>query len=363
MTVPDWVDPASADDAPAPAGDESRRREAPPVPPDPVLAEKPVLEWTKEDWASWIESSSGSPSPEAERVQDTGGTPGDPVVPSEGAGADATASEMLEGGREVEVRADAGATGWPDLPLPDDDERPWDEDSGFPIVDIRLPEDEADGSAIDDERPWDEPPDLAAEAAEPVPAAPSDLVDRNAPRWDEPPGLAAEAAESVPAAPSDLVDRNAPRWDEPPELRTEAGPDRESYQASAPVGWRGAPFGDVGGLPAAEAAPVDEPDLPGPVSSELSPPPLVWPLRDVPATLEAAALRAPATGPAPPRPVAGPRRAEGPRADGRVAVERSHRVRSALGLMVVAVTVGIIVAGLITVTVFAIGVALRRAVG
>ena len=45
------------------------------------------------------------------------------------------------------------------------------------------------------------------------------------------------------------------------------------------------------------------------------------------------------------------------------APEVSHRVRSAFGLLGVAMSVGVVVAGLITVAVFAISVALRHAVG
>ncbi|MFP5378092.1 MAG: hypothetical protein ACLGIO_15095, partial [Acidimicrobiia bacterium] len=46
-----------------------------------------------------------------------------------------------------------------------------------------------------------------------------------------------------------------------------------------------------------------------------------------------------------------------------VVVERPHRVRSAVGLLAIAVLVGAMVAALVTVAVFALGVALRRAVG
>ena len=328
MTLPEWVDPASPDD-PRPAhSDEDARPDVPPDGLDSALTEKPVLEWTSEDWARWIESSASSPAPEPELAEESAGsaddTPAAPKYPAE----DSAADEGVDG-PVIDVDVEAGSVQWPPLPSTDD-ERTWDEESAFPIVDIRLPEDDAAHSVADGERPWDEPPGLAVEAAEPV-------VDRHA--------NLAEAIERP--------------WDEPPGLTTEAEQEREPVGNDEPLGEPPSLFGVAGRQPPFETAPIPGPDLAHP-GTELSPPPLMWPLPADPApreTVATAPLRPVRAAPAPP--TVAPVRAE----PAVVTVERSRRIRSALGLLVIAVTVGIIVAGLITVSVFAIGVALRRALG
>lgn len=343
MTLPEWVDPASPDDPRPARGDEDPRPEVPPDP-DPVLTEKPVLEWTREDWARWIESSASSPAPEPERAEESARSADDVTAAPQDPAEDPAADEGVDGGPAIEVDVEAGSVQWPPLPSTDD-ERAWDEESGFPIVDIRLPEDGATHAVTDGERPWDEPPGLAVEAAEPVVDRQANLADDNERPWDEPPGLTTEAGQ-------------------------EAGQEGKPVGKGEPLGGPPSLFGAAARMPPFEAAPFEATPIPAPdlahsASAELSPPPLVWPLPADPAPIEPVATVPPR--PVPPRPV---RAAPAPptiapvRAEPAVlTVERSHRIRSALGLLMVAVTVGIIVAGLITISVFAIGVAVRRALG
>ncbi|HEX2701063.1 MAG TPA: hypothetical protein VHM89_12750 [Acidimicrobiales bacterium] len=96
------------------------------------------------------------------------------------------------------------------------------------------------------------------------------------------------------------------------------------------------------------------------------------PTRVEPAVAQRPAERPPAPSPArstaraPSRPAPTPESYSSARTTVRSSAappEASHRVRSAFGLLGVAVSVGVIVAGLITIAIFAVSLALRRAVG
>ena len=172
-----------------------------------------------------------------------------------------------------------------------------------------------DGSALAPtaEDAWDDAPGATAVAA-PVDAAEA-----------EPYPWFAEEPEPAPAT-DDTEER---RWWEPdPRPTPTAPPELEARRDAA----------------AAEAlAELSTAPVP-------SRPPV--PVEGRPSTTRTPPRSAPATGSrtAPPRPQP-------------VVVERSHRVRSAFGLLGVAVLVGTVVAGLITVAIFIISLALRRAVG
>ncbi|MGH9179772.1 MAG: hypothetical protein ACRD0N_14610, partial [Acidimicrobiales bacterium] len=60
MTLPEWVDPSSPDDPRA--GGANEEGLPPPGTTDPVLATKPVLEWTHEDWARWVAGTTAAPA-------------------------------------------------------------------------------------------------------------------------------------------------------------------------------------------------------------------------------------------------------------------------------------------------------------
>ena len=140
------------------------------------------------------------------------------------------------------------------------------------------------------------------------------------------PAFAARREQAVPAegAPAGAEEREW--WEQsppPPErdVRPDAAPTRSVTGLTAPM------------------PPVAPPRPAGPAAATRSPG-------------RTPSRGAPATGVRPTPPRAQP-----------VVIEQTHRVRSALGLLGVAVLVGTIVAGLITVALFAVSVALRRAVG
>ncbi|MCA1671444.1 MAG: hypothetical protein LC799_04325, partial [Actinobacteria bacterium] len=144
MTLP-WVDPASENDPRAAVGEPGREGNAAPRPSDPVLSDKPVLEWTKEDWARWIDSSSRTSAAEAE--------PFDVADVTDDATDEAVGPGAAEADGVVEM-----------------DERPWNLESGFPIVDIGLPDEEQAHSLVDRDLLWDEQPEQAVKLEAPAPA-------------------------------------------------------------------------------------------------------------------------------------------------------------------------------------------------
>ncbi|MGH9282227.1 MAG: hypothetical protein ACRD0S_04765, partial [Acidimicrobiales bacterium] len=139
MSLPEWVDRSSPDD-PRAAGLAEESGEGQGTT-DPVLAGKPVLEWTADDWARWVAGEpvdvGGAPEPAAEpettatavvgRVEEDAHADLAPADGDAGAGAGAGSQEATEG----------------------------------PIVDIRLPEE--DGLGGDEPKWWDPPVALLAE--------------------------------------------------------------------------------------------------------------------------------------------------------------------------------------------------------
>ncbi|MGH9179022.1 MAG: hypothetical protein ACRD0N_10770, partial [Acidimicrobiales bacterium] len=287
---------------------------------------------------------------------------------------------------------------------PDGDAGEWDEGPDTPIVDIRLPEEDGvgpagvvdgagvgDGEGDGDGAPWWDPPlALLADEDEVAGAGPAitlgpdgwgEEVQGPAPEpaqerpWEEPPDLAVVA----PAAGETAGEEAERPWEEPPDLAAAGDNDRpwddeEEFERRAKV-WaeqhppvpQGRIFGGAGaaagaGAPAGEVETAVEalidrsasaagPALsPAPLEAtgELAPPPLEWPPEKVappPRHEPTRARPAVATRPAP----AGP-----------VLDEEPHRLRSAMGLLMLAVTLGVILAALVTAAVLGIGFALRQ---
>jgi hypothetical protein len=400
MTLPEWVDPSSPDDPRAGGANE----EGLPTPgtTDAQLASKPVLEWTHEDWARWVAGSTIDPGAEvrsaaveAERPAPQGGAgEGDGPVPAEGGGAAA----------DVE-----GEHGEPD------------EGPETPIVDIRLPEEDGfgagagSGDADGEEAWWDPPLALLADQDEAAGAGPAitlgpdgwdgsvvepaldpalDLAlqrSRDEPPewagvtageeatveeaerpWDEPPDLAVVA----PAGEEATVEEAERPGDEPPDLTTVADDrpwdDEAEFERRAAV-WAGeqppVPQGRIFGASAAAPAGAVADEVDDAVEAPLDWPPSRDPDPSSPplaATGELAPVspewrpeehaRVPRRPPAMPRPILAGRP---PRAE-RVVDEESHRFRAAVGLLMLAVTLGVVLAAVITAGFLAIGFALRQ---
>lgn len=309
MNLPEWVDPTSPDDpraaaaAPGPEGDG-----LPLGVEDPELADKPVLEWTKDDWARWV----------------LGGTPA----------ADAEAADA-----DAEPVVGAGPRAGPAAPVEVDDDGPHQ-----PIVDIRLPEED----------------DLV------VPAAPVPGGDEG---WDPPePAADLGAAEGeFGAGAGGQPDEDRP-WDDETEFERRAdlwagqgaatgpgsGDEPEDEPWAGPPGdrWSGARSAATALDPDTLAVPVPSPEE---AMAALAPASAAWPAGiadppgDRPPVAAAPAWRA---GGGWSRLEAAP-----------VEDSRSRRVRSLIGLLCLAVTMGVLIAALITVTIVALSLALRRAVG
>lgn len=294
MTVPGWVDP-DPDPREEPDDGGGQALVDPAEAPRPAasgldeLAEKPVLEWTNEDWALWIDSADTRPLP-------TSPAPGD-------------APESVPA-------ADIGPS---------------------------------------------EPPEPAADTE------PGEMPVDQGPEPEEP----AETGERViPAAAVETTPGDGGSTAGQPSGEFEAAPaEAEVDQAEADDDWAG-----VADHPWWESAPVvDEVTV-----LEGDPPTTVEPAPALGSPVEVTSPQpypSPSVYPSPPagpatrttRPMPAPRPAA--RTDRGVprpqapAPAGSHRVRSAFGLLGVAVMVGMVVAGLITVAIFAISLALRHAVG
>lgn len=401
----------------SPPDDESR---------DSTSTDKPVLEWTNEDWARWIDSGGGS-LPTA--------------APGAAAGTPAAAPELAATVDEPDAERSAAAPGpspaeavpaAPDAPPPVAEEAGAfeavapDRPDGDPAAESTVPR-VADGDVwafgavdpavsasgtgapevagsdrppfeagrpevVEDQRSFEAvEPDVAVTDDSQRPAAASQAADG--------PGLTAAEVETPPAIPEPAVEAPgpAPATDAP--APPEAAPAFEPAAALAPEpdAGRGEVAGIVGGgapeqvaaaaasdeapppsdgavlggdaddewaavsdHPWWESAPVLAPepvvfgeDPPTQVEAIVAPPALepVRPSRDRPPVRTTRPMPAPAPRPAHTDVI----RSQAP--------ERSHRVRSAFGLLGVAMSVGVVVAGLITVAIFAISLALRRAVG
>ena len=227
------------------------------------------------------------------------------------------------------------------------------------------------------------PPPLAGEPEPPTTVGGDDVAGPQRAARSEP--VTAEVGDDVPGPErAPLAAGPEDEW-----ARTGAGdapwPPAAAAEASAPVEpdwtWSPEPTGDdwsVDPGPGTTAGGTEDSDTDAPASwwSEATRAP-AWPETAPAPPAAAAPPRPPVAAPRPadrwdaraggertaPRtsPVTAPRPAA-PRPP-EVRIERSHRVRSAFGLLGVAVLVGMVVAALITVAIFAISVALRRAIG
>ena len=376
--MPQGADPGSPrDEAPAtatvpPAGD---------TPVGDPLGAKPVLEWTKDDWSRWIAQSPAVAAGPDARV-DEAAAADEPVALSEGvewvtpevavseAGTDQPIDEEEPPERRRDVDpADAGEGG-SDVVVAPDDPPPAaaSEPAAVPMV-------EGAGPHVEPEAARDR---AAAELLEEL-AMPS-----AAPREDG--GPVPDVAADDDQVRRERVDERVPPAVgevEPERMTSDAGddgpgPERAPLAAGPESEW-------------VRPRPSDTPPPPGAAAGEVSPPgerdwapmptPDDWPVdpasgagatvaetepveADAPPSWWSEATGAPAgrertaprTSPATARlPTAVPPR--------EVRLEPSHRVRSAFGLLGVAVLVGTVLAGLITVAIFVISVALRRAIG
>ncbi|HET7490132.1 MAG TPA: hypothetical protein VFJ85_19570 [Acidimicrobiales bacterium] len=271
MTLPEWVAPDPPDDT---AGGEAPGRPRP----DPGLDAKPVLEWTNEDWARWIETAEpvGLPAPETAREEPPEQEPVD-----HGAGDEPAPDEAVEAEPQAAVEPEA-----------------------------------------EDPEPRAAP--VETTEASPVAASTDNGTD--------------EAAE-VPTPPAD-DDAGEPDWGgvaEHPWWTSAPAPDEHATAVLATP--------SVASTPTATR--VDEPAPLQPVARPAQP-----------------AVRRPAAAKPKPKPARArarpaPARARKRRPDD----EGEHRVRSALGLLGMAVMTGAILAALITVAVVAVSLVVQRALG
>ncbi|MDP9402788.1 MAG: hypothetical protein M3P85_05520 [Actinomycetota bacterium] len=273
---------------------------APTAPASAALSEKPVLEWTTDDWARWIEQPPPvtGPAPEPDfflRPRD-----------------EPTTDEPHGEAGEAEMADPGGLLGEP-TPTPTPTPAPPDEAriEGGPKAALSLALDEPEGE--DDDRWWSSVAGLA-EPAPPVapPAGAPPLVEPPpvAPPPPPAPPLARPSAAPPPVAPPPV----APR---PPLAPPVAPP----LLASPPVAGPRPAGADV-----FAGWPQSVPGVPEAVPPPRSSPPL--------------------------RP-----------AVARDADDVAMRVRAGLSLLGVSVLVGAVAAGLITVAIFMAAVVLRRALG
>ena len=332
MSLPGWDEPDPAEEATnsrpdpaAEAGPEAlaagavRRADR-----SEDLTVKPVLDWTDEDWARWIDDAGSRPVPRpVEAAADEAAA--DEAAADEAAADEAAPWAPLGGG-------DVGAG------LADGDD--------WIVLDTALPAD-ADPEPV--------AVDLGPAGADPPGKGAWSAADRNEePAPDDspgqaglPPSITGSDDRVAAAAISAHVDPGAP-----------PGHDDEWAGVADHPWWESAPAADnANPLDLEPGTHVDTAPARVPVPT---PPAPREPPTDAP-QLSGATSRSPArpTRPMPAAPVGGTG-AGRPRP---VAPDPSHRVRSAFGLLVVAVTVGAVMAGLITVALFAISLALRHAVG
>ena len=389
---PERADPALPDepgDDTTEDGGPNHPDEGPVSTAEPSLDAKPVLEWTKEDWAAWIASppTSAPPEPEAEGPEaplrgesaveaPTAGrvawSPPPPPEPPEPPPTVDTPSEprpldWVGGDWEEEVWA-TGEHAPAAVNEPPPDVRVRDE----VIVDVGLSEEDdlldtgregrpsPDGPRLDlfagDVADVDEPPTetLAAVAPEPAAASTEPVADP----WD-----AADDALAGPGADPPRVDTTVgeePAVEEPAVDTTvgeEPGDHAWAFGPDRP--WWEPPFADPPSPPASMVShpPTGAVDL---TETTTVPPPAGAFPRPVRPEAGAVAQTPPRSTPATARDAVSRPRFDRPAP---LAESRPHRVRSAIGLLAVSVLVGLVLAALVTVAVFAIGVAIKRAVG
>ena len=348
MTVPRWVDPdpdprEDPDDGGDHPGHEPSEAPSPAVSGLDELAEKPVLEWTNEDWALWIDSADGSPLPTSPPA---GGAPeGEPAAGGEPDGEPATDAGPHETPEPGDgMAAGEGPTdGDPRPPDTDDDVEPADHGPG--IGDSAetgawvIPP--ADVTTAPDDRDWAAGQSGGETEAEVAATEPES--------WP----LTAEAVPAeATAEPADILVTDEATESEPvtAEAADEAADEDEWAGVADHPWWESAPAVDE-----ADVLDTDPPTTVEPVV-EVGPPVEVTPPQPYPSPPVYSSPRAT-------RPMPAPRTEQALPRPPMAAPVRSHRVRSAFGLLGVAVMVGMVVAGLITVAIFAISVALRHAVG
>ena len=372
MTLPGWVEP----DPPGDGGDDHGSEgphDAPgttaPEAVDPTedaepgsaeLDTKPVLEWTNDDWSRWIDNNDSAlprtpagvdtDPPSTDRPDAAGPEPAGPsdeLSAGEAPGAD----RPVAGGEDVET-PDVDADGEPAGGGADTLREPLRGDA-----DAGSDPGGASGSEAADDHPVEPDPfdtDTGTGLAWPGDPDPGTGV-----------GPGAEPAE--PAAwlsdpldePTEVVAVVPGRHEEPAADDEWAGVADHPWWESAPVLDEVNEF--AGGTepepePVTESTWGPEP-TPEPVSAPWVDPPERAPLAPPPDVFSSNRPR-----PAPGAPMGTSTAGAWAAAPTRI-VDPSHRVRSAFGLLGVAILVGTVTAGLITVAIFAVALALRHAVG
>ena len=382
MTLPRWVDPDPPDgdggtgDAGPASADDSQED----------LSQKPVLEWTNEDWARWVDSP-------------------DLALPDRGAGPDAEADAEGEAEAEVEVevevetggRAGEGEGDVAAAALVEPEAEP---DTAGPPEWVRLLEEVAPVGAAgvtptvaaepvaDAEAEVEPEPEVVAEPvadAEPPPAAGVIEVEPTVEEESAPTG---EWFFGTTERPDELDEGPAIVTGTFPAARSPVGPgepeapwtEEEWAEVAEHPWWQSAPEPDpasarlvavepepeieVGGASEAGEQPEPEPEREPEPAAEEEPVPLWASEALVPALPLSPPAPRPAPAPPPPRfAPAAPTRPAARRGPAVFVDETSHRIRAAFSLLGVAVLVGTVMAGLITIVVFAIALALRQAVG
>ena len=306
MTLPRWVGPDPPDGG---AGDTGDAGEAAGATGGEDLNVKPVLDWTNDDWARWIDST-------------------DTYLPPR---------EPAEG---------------PAVAEPGEDEETFEPE---PVV-----QDEARTSSPEDlaVASWDEEVrddlDLWTPASEPAGVV--------GPEPSESPLVAVpEPIEQELEPTGEWILEPKPKPVDPAASAESTGPwtDEEWAAVAEHPWWESAPEPDPA---TARVIRVQEPDEPGAPKDLGALPPLdARPTTLPPPPLEPVAESRPTPAPRITRPRPAP--AVRPSAPARMAADVTHRVRSAFGLLGVSLLIGTVMAGLITVILFALSLALRRAVG
>lgn len=334
--MPRWVEPDPPDDG---GGDTGGAGETPAESTDRGdLSQKPVLEWTNDDWARWVDSP-GLALPHDDEPEEQGEGRDEPVPatapPAEAAYEPAPGAPPEPPGPEwVRLLEEVAPAGAADVVEP------------APVEPGRdgAPGDEGDGAEVDEELAPTGEWFLALDEGDDEPGGGPAIVTGTFPVARPP-----AAGETEPAAP--WTDEEWAEVEEHPWWQSAPEPDPATARMVAveiplepepAVEARVEPV--LAPLPAAPSAP--EPLVPPfPLSPPKEPAPPAPPTR--------------ITRPAPARPAGGTTR-PGPAV---YIDETSHRVRAAFSLLGVAVLVGTVMAGLITIIVFAISLALRQAVG
>ncbi|HVE47290.1 MAG TPA: hypothetical protein VNA57_11160 [Acidimicrobiales bacterium] len=285
--------------------------------PEAPLSEKPVLEWTTEDWARWVNEPAvvNRPEPKLAVEEPVKAAPAEPDP--------------------VRIEGDPTATWSLALDEDDGDAQWWSSVAGLP----KTP---------------------APEPAPPEPAPPEPAAARSvAPSAPARPAQAPPATVRTPtpaATPTPTPTPVPPAPAPEPKTATAARPAVSSPVPPPP-------------LPAPPVMPRPPTSGPAPIPTPTATPPPVGP--GTAAGLPTTGARRPGREVSPPRPRPSPQAEKEVRSTSRQAHRSSMepaddlsvRVRAALSLLGVSVLVGAVTAGLITVAIFMASVVLRRALG